>query len=1008
MNRVRSFFGNPGDRDRDRQQRALSSGKGSGGLCAMAVDRRHLSTLKQQWLWLAQRKDWDARTPSSVTGLRDCHAIKGLGGVDDGVGGVDEVVDNELEVEDNDDERDEARTSNPTGNMAFSSQSTPLIPPTVTANSTLSSLRFPTNITSITALGSQAAPPISFSSPSTKPPPPLTSQQHPPSASAPASPASTASSTAISIDTSIVSLDSEKGHTFSRSVSDMTTQTDATVTHNNFVTFPQHRYPTALPHQIQMRMPLRNYQDVSLQPSDAILHSMFGPILPDSSVHHHYLHQHPLTNSITASSASSSGLVSRSSVASNSIDEMTDDPVKLREALKVSRSANKKLEIQNRKLQRAAIAQRDMHAHMQRILASERESRFVRDRVTAEKLRKLDLELDLEKDRNAVLQRRVYRLEDRVEDLKWRVCTGGCQAALGAGRPAAGVGVQVAGGKQVGSLNFTGEEGSREATATGSTVGSTLASGTVEKLGPNLVVNTAAVAVTYVTPEQQQQHRSKSPVSPEEGYGSDEFGGGDVAVLDMANEAICAIGGYDTPKEKEGVVHQDSVERVGRTNGRLFEDQPEEGDDDDSEAEGNDSEAGGEGGENEEGEVASEEEVEGVSLVEFSTEDLSDPFGSLGDVSPNAAAKRLPQLSPLDQFLEKATCRLVQELQNHVEWETAQMDLDEVVGEFVAAMGGASAKSDVTTMGTVSAISSSSAVPINDTDCVSVIFESFVRVVEDRTRHWHVNTVPNANSSYVHRNVEYDRARMRVEIEKFCAAFPRYDSLFSKYQLDDAALLTLLSDVCVKPSPHERHAAAAAAAVAAHASPVEPYTAVASSSLLRPLMHLPLLMDLYKRKLVGVDSVLEWYAAFEESLQREGPARMGEELYARCVYVYEQCEQFVHWLEVCDVVGDMEIGEHERILNETMSEEDEENVMDAVKEATNGKDSDSDSSSSSSEEDSDDREDGSEDQGDASEDWDDDDELLSGVPVRQELSVPHLPAGSNKKAVSFAKDDVIM
>ncbi|KAJ3072294.1 hypothetical protein HDU98_003850 [Podochytrium sp. JEL0797] len=214
------------------------------------------------------------------------------------------------------------------------------------------------------------------------------------------------------------------------------------------------------------------------------------------------------------------------------------------------------------------------------------------------------------------------------------------------------------------------------------------------------------------------------------------------------------------------------------------------------------------------------------------------------------------------QFYDQATARLTQEFNNKVGWQTVAMDLAEIVLEFEN-------KKEANPSG------------IGDEECVNVIIESIVRVVE--------MGIQNA-------------AGVKPAVEKFFDKLPGLEKLLAKYGLTELVLIQILEKTCV---------------TAPFMPPKKLTTATRDSY--RPLMFLPIIMRLYAKDLVDVNSILDWHDDLEDALAHRQEALLDALVTDQLVEIHGLCAGFVEWL---GGFAERNIGEKEKEID-AKSESDE-------------------------------------------------------------------------------------
>ncbi|KAI8841137.1 hypothetical protein BJ741DRAFT_595342 [Chytriomyces cf. hyalinus JEL632] len=732
------------------------------------------------------------------------------------------------------------------------------------------------------------------------------------------------------------------------------------------------------------------------------------------------------------------------------IDAESDDPIKLKDLLKVSRSANKKLEAQIRSLTRHSLAQRNVNAALSRTLASERESRFVKESVMTERLKQLELDVDFEARQNGVLRDRVLKLEDRIEDLKWRVCSGACFAAQ-AGPKSGGDAAQ-----QKGSSDSRGHSIPDSKTMQGK------GKRDVEYRNDGSPVSKKAVLDNGHTADSDSDGTGDSDsdnsniiVSDHEkkmDHGSSKDAEID-SILDNANHTISSIGSATAPTNhvaappaKKGSF---SSETAAQPSPAAPKSKPQ------SLPLHRDTFTFSDSGDTLSA-ISSSSSLKDTSFVgntvaaRHKTVESAQPTSPLKNPSPPC-----PACSAVASFIDSAVGRLSQELKNHVEWETAQMDLDELVAESrrkgenaltgngeVCDCNKKRHKMNVDNSPTscgccccyscygevdrfegslLSSDSDDRGFTIQDAHCVLVILESFVSVLEDRVnRSWG----QVSSKGLVKQPIEVEKARIRTEMDKLFSSTRRYDNLLSKYQPSDTLLLNALAWVCSKPSHlHTAQLDLPKSNSQPHSSSSSPKlqslapvyqrqkSPCANTSRLRPYMHLPFLMDFYKHGLVEVESILAWHALLLTATTAESPNTAKEQdFFVRGQMrntLVDQAGPFVRWLEASNM-DDGDAAQQEKLIDETMSEnsdderDGEECGRNASPDSESGSDPNDDDDDNDEEEDEDEDEDEDDDDDDEEEeDWDDDGDLLLEDVVAIET-----PLSTRK--VKFAQDSTIL
>ncbi|KAJ3265250.1 hypothetical protein HDU77_005885 [Chytriomyces hyalinus] len=768
--------------------------------------------------------------------------------------------------------------------------------------------------------------------------------------------------------------------------------------------------------------------------------------LNNTSSHHNthaaLSHFDSRTSISPSTSQSHSAHLSHCSVTSSigvGIDAESDDPIKLKDLLKVSRSANKKLEAQIRSLTRHSLAQRNVNAALSRTLASERESRFVKESVMTERLKQLELDVDFEARQNGVLRDRVLKLEDRIEDLKWRVCSGACFAAQ-AGPKSGGDATQQMGssdsrghsipeskimqGKGRSDLEYRNEGSpvSKKAVLDDSHTADSDSDGT----GDSDSDNSNIIVSDH---EKKMEHGSSKDAEID-------------SILDNANHTISSIGSATSPTNHGAAppVKRGSftTESTAQSSAAAPKSKPQ------SLPLHRDTFTFSENGDTFSA-ISSSSPLKDTSLFDntvaakHKTVESAQPSNSLKNPSPPC-----PACSAVASFIDSAVARLSQELKNHVEWETAQMDLDELVAESRTASEKASTgngevcdcnkkrqKTNVDDSPTscgccccyscygevdrfegsvISSDSDDRGFTIRDAHCVLVILESFVSVLEDRVnRSWG----QVSSKGLAKQPIEVEKARIRSEMDKLFSSTRRYDNLLSKYQPSDTLLLNVLAWVCSKPSHAHATQLDLPKSKSQPQSPKLQFLApvnqkqsssCANNSRLRPYMHLPFLMDFYKHGLVEVESILAWHALLltaTTTTTTESPNTANEQdFFVRAQMrntLVDQAGPFVRWLEASNM-DDGDAAQQEKLIDETMSEnsDDEGDGEDCGRNASPDSESDSDPN-----DDDDEEEDDDDDEEEEEEDWDDDGDLLLGDVVAIET-----PLSTRK--VKFAQDSTIL
>ncbi|KAJ3409563.1 hypothetical protein HDU80_000057 [Chytriomyces hyalinus] len=733
--------------------------------------------------------------------------------------------------------------------------------------------------------------------------------------------------------------------------------------------------------------------------------------LNNTSSHHNthaaLSHFDSRTSISPSTSQSHSAHLSHCSVTSSigvGIDAESDDPIKLKDLLKVSRSANKKLEAQIRSLTRHSLAQRNVNAALSRTLASERESRFVKESVMTERLKQLELDVDFEARQNGVLRDRVLKLEDRIEDLKWRVCSGACFAAQ-AGPKSGGDATQQ-----------TGSSDSRGHSIPESKIMQGKSRSDPEYRNEGSPVSKKAVLDDSHTADSDSDGTGDSDSDNSNIIVSDhekkmEHGSGKDAeidsILDNANHTISSIGSATSPTNhgaappaKRGSF---TTESTAQSSAAAPKSKPQ------SLTLHRDTFTFSENGDSFSA-ISSSSPLKDTSLFDntvaakHKTVESAQPSNSLKNPSPPC-----PACSAVASFIDSAVARLSQELKNHVEWETAQMDLDELVAESRSASENASTGNGEVDRFEGSLSSSDSddrGFTIRDAHCVLVILESFVSVLEDRVnRSWG----QVSSKGLAKQPIEVEKARIRSEMDKLFSSTRRYDNLLSKYQPSDTLLLNVLAWVCSKPShvhatqldlPKSKSQPQSPKLQSLAPVNQKQSSSCANNSRLRPYMHLPFLMDFYKHGLVEVESILAWHAllftASTTTTTTESPNTANEQdFFVRAQMrntLVDQAGPFVRWLEASNM-DDGDAAQQEKLIDETMSENSDDDECDGEDCGRNA--------SPDSESDSDPNDDDDEEEEEEEEEWDDDGDLLLGDVVAIET-----PLSTRK--VKFAQDSTIL
>ncbi|KAJ3286851.1 hypothetical protein HDU79_006166 [Rhizoclosmatium sp. JEL0117] len=505
-------------------------------------------------------------------------------------------------------------------------------------------------------------------------------------------------------------------------------------------------------------------------------------------------------------------------------DHETDDPILLKEQLRVSRSATKKLTTQLKNLLRALDSTRSTLTTAQRALLRERELFSLRERIAAEARErdadKNDLKVEALEEEMAGLRDEKRKLEDRVEDLLFRVCDGSCRNS---GSP----------NKSKSPLKSSSFKHTTSSHLSAS-ISVPLPAILPVSLPPPIASNSLSAnpspssAPSSLCPSASSSPNIPSPVAPspepEEGYGSGENDDSldpnhnthhhpqppssptlSEKTLASANETISSIGNEHThPPSSSSTTPRASLTR------RNSSTTP----------------------------TASPSQLPHLLRTRSSSTPsytIPEPLESPTDLEIS--------FEPVQPFAVTAIARLTQVFQNGANGITAQIELDAVVAEWEL----------------------HGRARVSDAECILVILESIVRVLETR--------VEKAAGSGV---------SVKTVVDKFFGKLSGYSHLISKYH-PTHILVPLQSVTLADPTTKRNH---------------------------RGALVLPHLMYLYSEDLVDVEEVLAWYALVGES---------GQEKVAK-----EECRAFVEWLrEKEEESGLHGVGEVERLVDAGGNEDDD-------------------------------------------------------------------------------------
>ncbi|KAI9339656.1 hypothetical protein BDR26DRAFT_862081, partial [Obelidium mucronatum] len=600
---------------------------------------------------------------------------------------------------------------------------------------------------------------------------------------------------------------------------------------------------------------------------------------------------------------------SRTSISSSLIED-TDDPLRLKDLLRISRSANRKLDALVRSLQRHNDAIRNSLSSLQRTLTSERESRFLRDQIAFENAKKKEDEdmLDQEEAEAELLKLRdrIRSLEDQVDDLKFRSCSGNCFSSSGSS-------CNKSKKPPTPSATTPSTSTPRGQTSTTPIINNYKAGGSLPSC-PNPHISTAFTLKH--TPIENGQNRNISPISShteaEEGYGSGENDDGHVFDdLELANTTISSIGKEGPVKpiiSRKNSFNNPACTSPHRNGSHVYQD---------------------------------EYQLNNTSPSPFDNIEFEEEL----EPSPVPLAV---------QFFDKASSQLVQQLNNNVRrWETVQSDLDEIVAEFQHSSGAGSLESIATTD---SGCTSNSI--IGDSECIYVIIESLVRVLEGR-----VDKLGNISG-------------IQGVCSKFFSKF-EYENLISKYQHTPAFLLETLERVCTTESSLSTSTS----------------TAAKKNHLLerglstRALLFFPILNDFYCKQLVDAEDVVDWYGELEESIAMREELHLSQTEVNVLMEIQRRCVDCITVLKRELEARDMSA--EEKDIDELIVEDDIESTPSGTEVEEGQGDSD----------------------GDEEEEWDDDADWLGEAaptvfPHNANCSGKECDAGedlclNSKKAVSF-------
>ncbi|KAJ3029121.1 UNVERIFIED_CONTAM: hypothetical protein HDU68_000076 [Siphonaria sp. JEL0065] len=631
-----------------------------------------------------------------------------------------------------------------------------------------------------------------------------------------------------------------------------------------------------------------------------------------SQLHQTYLQQQQRMASTSLRDSPSS---TRTSVSSSMIED-TDDPVRLKELLRISRSANRKLDSLVRSLQRHNDAIRNSLSSIQRTLTSERDARFLRDQIAFENAKKKEDEdeLDAEATANEMLQLRdqIRRLEDQVEDLKYRTCSGNCNSMCSSSSSASGT-KKMVGRKPPSSIT----------TPTTATISAASASSfnhiaplpKPPRINSSSSTNSSATA-TPISLKINVPPAHHSPItSPsEQGYSSGDLEDGNISdALEAANSTISSIG-----KEIPILSRHNSFSKATNNNNNNNTHTP----------------------------VHRRNSFTLHNKEDFHNSSTS-PFDDIEfeDDTATTTTGDNPPIPLVTQFFNKATSQLVQQLNNNVRrWETIQSDLDEIVAEFQYSSGSGSLESISESNGGGSDLVGKHQgdgfaarvypVIIGDSECIHVIIESFVRVLETRVD-----------------KLGMGASGIQATADKFFSKFSEYSNLISKYQHTPGYLLETLEKVCISPP--------ILPLVTTTTKPTK-HQQQSTTANYRPQLFHPILSSLYTKKLIDAEDIVEWFTDLQDSIANQQALQLTREEVCSLTSILEDCEGDYE-CAVKVVEGARDIACEERFIDEHGSEcsdeeedEEEEEEWDDDGDWLGGKKDDDDSSDSEDDDEDDD------------------------------------------------------